>query len=69
MISVFKDNRKDAYQDSVTAPLNREHDDSGGGNADGLEEDTAAMEAPLSKVLTTIPKVHSPLDFMCWTWN
>jgi hypothetical protein len=56
-ISVVKDDRKQTYQDSVTAPLSREHDDNAGGDLDGLEEDIAAAEAPLSRVLTAIPKV------------
>jgi hypothetical protein len=56
-IGVVKDDRKETYQDSVTAPLSREHDDDAGGDADGLEEDIAAAEAPLGQVLTAIPKV------------
>jgi hypothetical protein len=64
-IGVFKDDKKDTYQDSVTAPLNREHDDDGGGDVDGFEEDVAAAEAPLTEVLTAIPKVRSFLDFVC----
>jgi len=56
-IGVVKDDRKDTYQDSVTAPLNREHDDNAGGDVDGSEEDIAAAEAPLGEVLTAIPKV------------
>jgi hypothetical protein len=56
-IGVVKDDRKENYQDSVTAPLSREHDDDAGGDADGLEEDIAAAEAPLGQVLTAIPKV------------
>jgi len=54
---MFKDDKKDPYQDSVTMPLNREYDDSGGIDGDGLEEDVAAAEAPLAEVLTAIPKV------------
>jgi hypothetical protein len=56
-ISVVKDDRKQTYQDSVTAPLSREHDDNAGGDLDGLEEDMAAAEAHLGQVLTAIPKV------------
>jgi len=67
-INVVKDD-KDTYQDSITVPLNRERDDSGGGDGDGLEEDSTAAEAPLAGVLTEIPKVWSLLDFMYWTWN
>ena len=54
---MVKDDKKDIYQDSVTAPLNRDHDDTVGGDVDGLEEDIAA-EASLSEVLTAIPKVY-----------
>ena len=60
---MVKDDRKDTYQDSVTAPLNREHDDNAGGDADGSEEDIAAAEAPLGEVLTAIPKVDLILGF------
>ena len=56
-IGVVKDDKKDTYQDSITAPLNREHDDNAGGDADGLEEDIAAAEARLGEVLTAILKV------------
>jgi len=49
--------------------LNRGQDDSSGGDGDGLEEDSTAAEAPLTEVLTEIPKVCSLLDFMYWTWN
>jgi hypothetical protein len=58
-IGAVKDDKKDSYQDSVTAPLSREYDDSGGGDGDGLEEDSTAAEAPLAEVLTAIPKVRS----------
>jgi hypothetical protein len=58
VIGVVKDNKKDTYQDSVTMPLGREHDDSGGADADGLEEDVEAAEATLGEVLTAIPKVR-----------
>ena len=47
---MVKDDRKETYQDSVTAPLSREHDDDAG-DVDGLEE------ATLGQVLTAIPKV------------
>ena len=57
-IGVVKDDKKDTYQDSVTAPLNRDHDDNVGGDVDGLEEDIAAAEASLGEVLTAIPKVY-----------
>jgi len=60
-IGVVKDDKKDIYQDAVTAPLNREHDDDVSGGVDGLEEDIAAAEASLGEVLTAIPKVD--LDF------
>jgi hypothetical protein len=45
-IGVVKDDRKETYQDSVTALLSQEHDDNDGGDANGLEEDVAATEAP-----------------------
>jgi hypothetical protein len=64
VISIVKDDKRDVYQDSVTMPLGREHDNSGGGDADGLEEDLAAAEAPLSEVLMAIPKVYLFPDFM-----
>ena len=66
---MVKDDRKDTYQDSVTAPLNREHDDNAGGDVDGSEEDIAAAEAPLSEVLTAIPKVDFIYGLLCWTRN
>ena len=56
MIGVVKDDKNDIYQDFVTAPLNREHDDDAGGDAEGLEENMAAAET-FQKVLTAIPKV------------
>jgi hypothetical protein len=56
-ISVVKDDRKESYQDSVTVPLSWEHNDNAGGDADGLEEDIAAAEAPLGQVLTAILKM------------
>lgn len=54
---MVKDNKKDTYQDSVTTPLNREHDDDAGGDADGFEEDSSVVASELSGVLTPIPKV------------
>jgi hypothetical protein len=57
-IGVVKHDKKDIYQDSVAALLHREHDIDAGGDVDGLEEDIATAEAPLSEVLTAIPKVH-----------
>jgi hypothetical protein len=63
-IGVVKDDKKDAYQDSVTAPLNRVHDDNAGGDIEGLEENIAAAEAPLSEVLTAIPKVRVWTSFI-----
>jgi hypothetical protein len=56
-IGIVKDDRKETYQDSVTAPLSWEHDDDAGGDVDGLEEDIAAAEAPLGQVLAAIPKM------------
>ena len=56
-IGAVKDNKKDTYQDSVTTPLNREHDDDAGGDADGFEEDSSVVASELSGVLTAIPKV------------
>jgi hypothetical protein len=54
-IGAVKDNKKDTYQDSVTIPLNREHDDDAGGDAD--EGDSSVVASELSGVLTAIPKV------------
>jgi hypothetical protein len=68
VIGIVKHDKKDTYQDSVTASLNREHDDDASGDVDGLEEDIAAAEASLGEVLTAIPKV----DFifgLCWVQN
>ena len=50
--------KNDIYQDSVAASLHREHVIDAGGDVDELDEDIAAVEAPLSEVLTAIPKVH-----------
>lgn len=55
---MVKDNKKDVYQDTVTAPLNREHDETGGGDIKELDDNIGAVEAPLGEVLTTIPKVR-----------
>lgn len=52
----MKDDKKDMYQDSVTAPLSREHDDDAGSDVEGPEENLAAVKA-LKEVLTAIPKV------------
>jgi hypothetical protein len=57
-IGVVKDDKKYVYQDSVTAPLSREHDDDAGGDTEELEENMAAAET-LGEVLTAIPKVCS----------
>jgi hypothetical protein len=54
---MVKDDKKDAYQDSVTAPLSRDHNDKAGGNTEGQEENIAGAEA-FREVLTTIPKVY-----------
>ncbi|KAI0245327.1 hypothetical protein BJV78DRAFT_1090396, partial [Lactifluus subvellereus] len=64
-IGVVKDNKKDAYQDSVTAPLNRAHDDNSGGDIEGLDKNIAAAEAPLSEVLTAIPKLRNIIQAVC----
>jgi hypothetical protein len=53
---VVTDDKKDVYQDSVTAPLNREHDDDAGGDADG--EDIQDSAERLGEVLTAIPKLR-----------
>jgi hypothetical protein len=58
---VVKDDKKDVYQDSVTAPLSREHDDDAGDDAEGLEEHMAAT-GTLGEVLTAIPKVCSQMS-------
>ena len=68
-IGVVNDDKKDTHQDSITVSLNREWDNSSGGDGDGLEEDSTVAEAPLAEVLTAIPKVCSLLDFVYWTWN
>jgi len=54
---VVKDDKKDVYQDSVTAPLSRDHDDEAGGDTEGQEENIAGAEA-FGEVLTAIPKVY-----------
>jgi hypothetical protein len=53
---VVKDDKKDVYQDSVTAPLSRDNDDDAGGDTEGLEDNIGTAEA-LGEVLTAIPKV------------
>ena len=63
---MVKDDRKETYQDSVTAPLSREHDDDAGGDVDGLDEDIAATEAPLGQVLTAILKVDFIFGLHVW---
>ena len=45
-------NDKDAYQDSVTAPMGREFNDDAGGDGNGSDEDMLAVGATLSEVLT-----------------
>ena len=55
-IGVVKDDKKDVYQDSVTAPLSREHDDDAGDAMEGVEENMLAT-GTLGEVLTAIPKV------------
>jgi hypothetical protein len=52
---VVIDDKKDVYQDSVSAPLNREHDDDAGGDAD--REDIQDSAERLGEVLTAIPKL------------
>lgn len=61
--------KKDIYQDYVAASLHREHVINAGGDVDGLEEDIATAKAPLSEVLTALPKVHFVLNFMDQTQN
>jgi hypothetical protein len=69
-IGVVKDDKKETYQDSVTAPLNREHDDDTGSDMEGLEDFTEAADAPLVEVLTAIPKVCSRTLFAgVWSRN
>jgi len=65
---VVKDDKKDIYQDSVTAPLSRDHDDDAGGDPEGLEENMDAAEA-FGEVLTAIPKARSRLFFICLKAN
>lgn len=57
---MVKDDKKDTYQESVTAPLNREHDDHAGSDAEGLEDYMGGLgvtDGPLGEALTAIPKV------------
>ena len=70
-IGVVKDNKndKDAYQDSVTAPMGREFNDDAGGDGNGSDEDMLAVGATLSKVLTVIPKVYLILEFYIGTYQ
>lgn len=65
---MVKDDKKDIYQDSVTAPLSRDHDDDAGGDPEGLEENMDAAEA-FGEVLTAIPKARSRLSFICLKAN
>jgi hypothetical protein len=60
---VVKDDKKDAYQDSITAPLNRAHDNNAGGDPEGLEENIVDAD-PLGEVLTAIPKVRVWTSFV-----
>ena len=53
---MVKDDKKDVYQDSVIAPLSREHDDDASDNMEGVEENMLAA-GTLGEVLTAIPKV------------
>ena len=64
-IGVVKDNKndKDAYQDSVTAPMGREFNDDAGGDGNGFDEDMLAVGAAFDEVLTAIPKVCLILEF------
>ena len=61
---MVKDDKKDTYQDCVTAPLNRVYNDNAGGDAEGLEDNITAADAPLGEVLTAIPKVYFVTSFM-----
>jgi hypothetical protein len=54
-IGVVKDDKMDIYQDSVTAPLSREHNNDVGSDT----EENMAAARNLGEVLTTIPKVCS----------
>jgi hypothetical protein len=40
------------------------HDNNAGGNAEGLENNTEAADAPFGEVLTAIPKVHFVTSFI-----
>lgn len=57
-IGVVKDDKKYVYQDSVTAPLSREHDNDASGDTEELDENMAAAET-LGEVLTAIPKLRN----------
>ena len=63
-IGIVKDDKRDSYQDSVTAPLDREHDDDAGYDMDRLDDDTGAAGTPLGEVLTAVPKVRSGTLFI-----
>jgi hypothetical protein len=56
-IGVVKDDKKETYQDNVTAPLDREYDDNTGSDLEGLEDSAGVVDAYLGEVLTVIPKV------------
>jgi hypothetical protein len=56
-ISIVKDKKRDSYQDCVTAPLDREHNDNMGYDMDGLDADIGAADTPFGEILTAVPKV------------
>ena len=67
---MVKDDKKEMYQDCVTAPLNREHNNNAGGDTEGPEDNITAES--LGEVLTAIPKVcfrfiHHQLVLMCFS--
>ena len=62
-----KPDKKDTYQDSATAPLDRECDEDIGDDVDEPDPPEDALdgvEHALSEVLTAIPKVSSLLVYM-----
>jgi hypothetical protein len=59
-IGTFKDDKKgpeSAYQDSVTAPIGREHDDDAVGLEDEIDGENLGTEVVLREVLTAVEKV------------
>ncbi|KAF8480752.1 hypothetical protein DFH94DRAFT_691835 [Russula ochroleuca] len=64
-IGVVKDDKKETYQDNVTAPLDREYDDNTGSDLEGLEDSAGVVDAYLGEVLTVIPKLRNIIRAVC----